>query len=34
MIKHQQLEKRVKFYNGTDEGGVVLLGKIILEIKK
>lgn len=32
-ITEQNLESRVKFYNGTDEGGVVLLGKILMEKK-
>jgi hypothetical protein len=33
MIAEQNLGKRVKFYNGTDEGGVVLLGKILMQEK-
>lgn len=32
-IKEQNLENHVKFYNGTDEGGVVLLGKILMQEK-
>ncbi|MDD3106353.1 MAG: DUF4127 family protein [Bacilli bacterium] len=31
IINENKLDDVVKFYNGTDEGGVVLLGKIILE---
>ncbi len=32
-IADQNLGNRVKFYNGTDEGGVVLLGKILMQEK-
>ncbi|MGD9886379.1 MAG: DUF4127 family protein [Bacilli bacterium] len=34
MIDHKHLASKVQFYNGTDEGGLVLLGKILFEIKK
>jgi hypothetical protein len=33
MITEKNLGKRVKFYNGTDEGGAVLLGKILMQEK-
>ncbi|MGD9604781.1 MAG: DUF4127 family protein [Bacilli bacterium] len=33
IINENKLTNSVKFYNGTDEGGVVLLGKILLETK-
>lgn len=31
MISYLNVGHKVKFYNGTDEGGAVLLGKVILE---
>lgn len=34
IIKNNNLEEKVQFYNGTDEGAVVLLGKILLEENK
>lgn len=33
-IEEHNLDNKVQFYNGTDEGAVVLLGKILLENKK
>ena len=32
MVKELSLGQKVKFYNGTDEGGAILLGRAILEI--
>jgi hypothetical protein len=31
MIDKMQIKDKIKFYNGTDEGGAVLLGKVILD---
>lgn len=34
MVQEKHLDKQVKFYNGTDEGGAILLGRIILSLSK
>lgn len=34
IIKENDLEDKVQFYNGTDEGAVVLLGKILMQEHK